>query len=184
MRNQLQLVHQRRLLEQLALLDGLTGIPNRRQFDQRFESEWKRCQRSNQTLSLMITDVDHFKKYNDSLGHAAGDVVLQEIAKILSNSVQRSVDLVARYGGEEFVVLLPDTDAQEAQQVARRILDGVRERALEHPESATAPYITISIGGVSFTPISMEPEARYFEIADAALYQAKASGRNQVVWAD
>ena len=114
-RNQLQLVHQRRLLEQLASLDGLTGIPNRRQFDATLLKEWHRCQRNQQPLSLIVADVDFFKKYNDALGHAAGDRVLQEVAATLRQAARRPGDLVARYGGEEFVLLLPETDATSAQ---------------------------------------------------------------------
>lgn len=183
-RNQLQIVHQRRLLEQLASLDGLTGIPNRRHFDQAFEREWARCQRSGHPISLIMADVDHFKNYNDTLGHAAGDRVLQDIATLLSTCIQRPADVVARYGGEEFVILLPETPAAEAQQIAQRILERLSTKNTPHPQSATAPHITLSLGGVSFTPCRNEPDSAVLEQADAALYQAKAQGRNRWVWAD
>lgn len=182
-RNQLQIVHQRRLLEQLASLDGLTGIPNRRQFDQAYKREWHRCQRSGSPLSLLVADVDHFKKYNDSLGHAAGDRVLQEIAAVLRDCVQRPGDLAARYGGEEFVVLLPETGREDASMVAGRILDTLRQRNLAHPASPTASHVSMSIGGICFTPTTLEPDDKPFTLADAALYQAKAGGRNRIVWA-
>lgn len=182
-RNQLQIVHQRRLLEQLASLDGLTGIPNRRQFDQAYEKEWQRCQRSVQPISLLVADVDHFKKYNDSLGHAAGDRVLQEVAALLRDQVKRPADLVARYGGEEFVILLPETEAEDARQVATRVMEALAQRAISHPESPTAPHITISMGGVTFYPQGVVPDRKMFELADAALYDAKEGGRNQVRWA-
>lgn len=179
-RNQLQIVHQSRLLEKLASLDGLTGIPNRRQFDQVYEREWRRCQRSQLPISLLVADVDHFKKFNDSLGHAAGDRVLQQVAAVFSASIGRSGDLVARYGGEEFVVLLPETNLEDARLVAQRILDGLAAKNIPHPESPTAEHVTLSIGGTCFTPHSMEPDSSIFEKADAALYQSKATGRNKI----
>ncbi len=111
-RNHLQAVHQRRLLEQLALLDSLTEIPNRRRFVQVFEAEWRRCQRNGAPLSLIVVDVDHFKLYNDSYGHAAGDVVLRDVARALRGTLHRASDFIARFGGEEFVILLPEIDAE------------------------------------------------------------------------
>lgn len=183
-RNQLQIVHQRRLLEQLAMLDGLTGIPNRRHFDQAYEQEWRRCYRDELNMGLLVADVDHFKRYNDSLGHAAGDRILQEIATLLRNCAMRPADLVARYGGEEFVVVLPDTSAEDVKVVGQRILDAMRERQIPHPDSATAPYVSMSVGGVSFVPQAIQPEQNIFEQADAALYQAKQQGRNRMVWVE
>lgn len=183
-RNQLQIVHQRRLLEQLAMLDGLTGIPNRRHFDQAYEQEWRRCYRNGLNMGLLVADVDHFKRYNDSLGHAAGDRVLQEIATLLRNCAMRPADLVARYGGEEFVVVLPDTCAEDIKIVGQRILDTMRERQLPHPDSSTGAHVSISVGGVSFKPQVAQPEQSIFEQADAALYEAKQQGRNRVVWVE
>lgn len=180
-RNQLQIVHQRRLLEQLAMLDGLTGIHNRRHFDQSYEQEWRRCYRGGHSMGLLVADVDHFKKYNDSLGHAAGDRVLQEIATLLRNCAKRPADLVARYGGEEFVVVLPEADEEDIRVVGERIMDAMKERHIPHPDSVTAPYVTVSVGGVSFIPRIEHPDQRIFELADAALYQAKQEGRNRKV---
>lgn len=181
-RNHLQLVHQRRLLEQLAALDGLTGIPNRRQFDTALEREWRRCRRNAQPLSLIIADVDFFKKYNDTLGHASGDRVLQEVAATLRQGVRRPADLVARYGGEEFVLLLPETCAANAQLLARNLLNLLQQKALPHPASDVGPHITLSMGGVTAIPAGDAPDPEFFQRADAALYAAKAQGRNRVCW--
>ena len=182
-RNHLQIVHQRRLLEQLAALDGLTGIHNRRRFDESYALEWRRCQRAGQPLSLVVADVDHFKAYNDTLGHAAGDRVLQEVAAVLRQCARRPGDLAARYGGEEFVLLLPETGAQEAQMLAEELRAKLEARGLTHPASPVGASVTLSIGGASTTPMQAEADPAFFPLADAALYQAKASGRNCVRWA-
>ena len=183
-RNQLQLVHQRRLLEQLASLDGLTGIPNRRQFDATLLKEWHRCQRNQQPLSLIVADVDFFKKYNDALGHAAGDRVLQEVAATLRQAARRPGDLVARYGGEEFVLLLPETDATSAQALAEGLQQLLQSKAFAHPNSSLGPCLTMSMGGNTTVPSTTALDPEFFALADAALYRAKHQGRNQVRWAN
>ena len=183
-RNQLQLVHQRRLLEQLASLDGLTGIPNRRQFDATLLKEWHRCQRNRQPLSLIVADVDFFKKYNDALGHAAGDRVLQEVAATLRQAARRPGDLVARYGGEEFVLLLPETNATGAQALAEGLQQLLHSKALPHPDSSLGPWLTMSMGGNTIVPSTTALDPEFFALADAALYRAKHQGRNQVRWAN
>lgn len=180
-RNHMQLVQQRDLLEKLAALDGLTGIPNRRRFDDTYAVEWNRCQRSGKPLSLIVADVDLFKKYNDTLGHAAGDRVLQEVANLLRQAVRRPSDLVARYGGEEFVILLPETDAKDAQQLAERLLQQLHEKALPHPAGIT-DYVTLSMGGATTTPLQTNVDTSFFKLADDALYEAKGSGRNRICW--
>lgn len=181
--NHLKIVHQRRLLESLASLDGLTGIPNRRSFDETYKRESSRCQREGTELSLLVLDVDQFKPYNDTLGHAAGDRVLQEVARILKTSVSRAADFVARYGGEEFVVLLPNTEKSNAQQVAEKIITNLQEAAIPHPKSSIASCITLSIGGVTFKP-SLDSDLNvFFKLADEALYSAKNQGRNRAIWA-
>lgn len=182
--NQLQLVHQRRLLEQLASLDGLTGIPNRRQFDATLLKEWHRCQRNQQPLSLIVADVDFFKKYNDALGHAAGDRVLQEVAATLRQAARRPGDLVARYGGEEFVLLLPETDATSAQALAEGLQQLLHSKAFAHPNSSLGPWLTMSMGGNTTVPSTTALDPEFFALADAALYRAKHQGRNQVRWAN
>lgn len=182
--NQLQLLHQRRLLEQLASLDGLTGIPNRRQFDATLLKEWHRCQRNQQPLSLIVADVDFFKKYNDALGHAAGDRVLQEVAATLRQAARRPGDLVARYGGEEFVLLLPETDATSAQALAEGLQQLLHSKAFAHPNSSLGPWLTMSMGGNTIVPSTTALDPEFFALADAALYRAKHQGRNQVRWAN
>ncbi|TXJ04900.1 MAG: diguanylate cyclase [Alicycliphilus sp.] len=182
-RNHLQIVHQRRLLEQIAALDGLTGIANRRRFDEALAQEWSRCQRSGLPLSLIVADVDQFKQYNDTLGHAAGDRVLQDVAAALRQAARRPGDLAARYGGEEFVLLLPETDAPQAQQLADELLQRMAARKLPHPAASAAPCVTLSLGGITTIPASSEVAPDFFERADAALYQAKAQGRNRWCWA-
>ncbi len=183
-RNQLQLLHQRRLLEQLASLDGLTGIPNRRQFDATLLKEWHRCQRNRQPLSLIVADVDFFKKYNDALGHAAGDRVLQEVAATLRQAARRPGDLVARYGGEEFVLLLPETNATGAQALAEGLQQLLHSKAFAHPNSSLGPWLTMSMGGNTIVPSPTALDPEFFALADAALYRAKHQGRNQVRWAN
>lgn len=183
-RNQLQLVHQQRLLKQLASLDGLTGIPNRRQFDATLLKKWHRCQRNQQPLSLIVADVDFFKKYNDALGHAAGDRVLQEVAATLRQAARRPGDLVARYGGEEFVLLLPETDATSAQALAEGLQQLLHSKALPHPDSSLGPWLTMSMGGNTIVPSTTALDPEFFALADAALYRAKHQGRNQVRWAN
>ena len=178
-RNQLQLVHQQRLLEQLASLDGLTGIPNRRQFDATLLKEWHRCQRNQQPLSLIVADVDFFKKYNDALGHAAGDRVLQEVAATLRQAARRPGDLVARYGGEEFVLLLPETNATGAQALAEGLHQLLHSKAFAHPNSSLGPWLTMSMGGNTIVPSTTALDPEFFALADAALYRAKYGGRNR-----
>lgn len=181
-RNHLQSEHHRRLLEKLAMIDSLTEIANRRRYDEALDNEWRRCLRDHSPLSLAIIDVDHFKAYNDRLGHAAGDVVLHQIAQALNHLVQRPGDLAARYGGEEFVLLLPGTDAGDAKQLAKKLRTMIEEMALPHPASPVSPVITVSIGGISQIPDQPQLDPRFFAEADSALYAAKGQGRNRVIW--
>lgn len=181
-RNHLQAVHQRRLLEQLALIDSLTEIPNRRRFAEVYEREWRRCMRSATPLSLIVVDVDHFKIFNDTYGHAAGDMVLKRVAKAIQIALNRPADFVARYGGEEFVVVLPDIDATRAQMVAEKIRAEVEHQKIPYPESSTSPWLTISLGGATQTPKQTEVDAKLFGDADRSLYDAKRDGRNRVCW--
>ena len=181
-RNHLQSVHQRRLLEQLAMIDSLTEIPNRRRYAEVYKLEWRRCLRNSKALSLIIVDVDHFKIYNDTYGHAAGDLVLKRVAKAIQSALKRPADFVARYGGEEFVVVLPEIDAEFAQQVAEAIRAAVQALVIAFPESATSPWVTVSLGGASWLPRHNEVDTELFGRADHCLYDAKRSGRNQVRW--
>jgi diguanylate cyclase (GGDEF)-like protein len=182
-RNHIQSVHQRRLLEQLALLDGLTEIPNHRRFSQVYEQEWRRCKRASSPLSLIVVDVDHFKRYNDSHGHSAGDIVLRQVAQTIKTSLKRSGDFVARYGGEEFVILLMDVDQDGAKALAEHVRREVEELHMPHEDSPVSPWVTISLGGVTQVPPEHQEAPGLFAIADAFLYEAKHQGRNRVVWA-
>lgn len=181
-RNHLQAVHQRRLLEQLALIDSLTEVPNRRRFAEVYEREWRRCMRNQRPLSLVILDVDLFKRYNDTHGHAAGDAALKRVASAIQGALKRPADFVARYGGEEFVVLLPDTSAANGQQLADTIRRAVQAECIPYPESDAGPWLTISLGGATLVPADVEVDARLFVAADQALYGAKGKGRNQAAW--
>lgn len=179
-RNHIDLKLKTDLLESHALLDGLTSIPNRRRFDQSLETEWKRAQRSGLPLSVIMFDIDHFKTYNDCLGHRAGDNCLTKVASLLADSVERPGDLVARYGGEEFVALLPETDEEGAARIAERCRAHVAEQQIPHPASVTADWVTVSVGVATLLPQSDHVAESLLEQADACLYQAKVEGRNRV----
>ncbi len=131
---------------------------------------------------MAIIDVDHFKNYNDHCGHAEGDLVLRRIAQVLADSIKRPGDLVARYGGEEFVVLLPDTHADAATCLGKEIVARIEALQIPHPCSPMSASITVSLGGVTQTPNGSEPDPRFFQQADSALYVAKADGRNRTEW--
>ena len=173
------------LLEEIALLDGLTGIPNRRNFDQALEREQGSALRRRQPLSVVMMDIDHFKGYNDHYGHGAGDACLKRVAAALGRSVERSTDMVARYGGEEFVALLPDTDAKGAKAVADRFGASVKALAITHEYSSAADVVTLSLGVATCDPAT-EPEAmeQLLKRADEALYRAKTLGRDRCVAAE
>lgn len=172
-------------LHQLAYIDGLTGVPNRRRFDETLETEWRRCQRSNKPLSVLMVDIDHFKAYNDHYGHLAGDECLQAVAAALHAAANRGQDLVARYGGEEFVCLFPECDAEGALHKAEVLLQAIRALQIPHAQSLVQPLVqpilTVSIGVATCIP-SLETSADHLLAhADANLYRAKQSGRNRVV---
>lgn len=179
-RNHLLLKRQTDLLRSLSFLDGLTGIANRRRFDDAMVREWRRCARSNLPLSLIILDVDHFKAYNDHYGHQAGDECLRMLAELLSDRAKRPSDLVARYGGEEFVCLLPETDGPGAVRVAEGFRTGVAECRIPHAQSSVIPYVTISLGVATVIPSADGSPEQLAEMADQLLYRAKRAGRNRV----
>ncbi|PGH53039.1 diguanylate cyclase response regulator [Azospirillum palustre] len=179
-RNHLLLKRQTDLLRSLSFLDGLTGIANRRRFDDAMVREWRRCARSNLPLSLIILDVDHFKAYNDHYGHQAGDECLRMLAELLSDRAKRPSDLVARYGGEEFVCLLPETDGPGAVRVAEGFRTGVAECRIPHAQSPVIPYVTISLGVATVIPSADGSPEQLAEMADQLLYRAKRAGRNRV----
>ncbi|WP_275666834.1 diguanylate cyclase [Vibrio tubiashii] len=167
-------------LELLSLRDSLTGIANRRAFDSRLKDEWKRCHRDQTHLGLILIDIDYFKKYNDSLGHNAGDACLKQVANILDRSVGRDSDLVARYGGEEFALLLPNTSLTDALTVANAIQTMIQHAKITHPDSPISSHITLSIGVGAEIPERELPFIQYVEQVDAALYLSKGKGRNQI----
>lgn len=175
--NQLQTANEE--LERISCIDGLTGINNRRSFDEYFSQEWRRALRTKSTISIMICDVDFFKLYNDHYGHLAGDDCLRVVAKTLASSIQRAGDMVARYGGEEFVVLLVNTSFRSAELVASRIHQNIEKLQLPHETSKCKPTLTISGGVASAIPENNYSEKTLLAAADKALYLAKQSGRNQ-----
>jgi diguanylate cyclase (GGDEF)-like protein len=170
-------------LELLATQDGLTGIANRRRFDELLQLEWGRAMRDSKVLTVMLLDVDYFKNYNDTYGHQAGDVCLKYIATAMANCIQRTVDVVARYGGEEFVVILPNATSSGAIVVAERIRTVIEQLDL-HELSGQGGKVTISIGVATVTPLHQGGFTKLIASADAALYQAKREGRNRVVAVD
>jgi len=163
----------------LASLDGLTGIANRRCFDERFASEWNRALRHRKPIALAMIDLDNFKQFNDYYGHLAGDRCLTTVAEALKRQVQRPEDLVARFGGEEFALLMPYTTAEGAQKVVERIRAAIHDLCIEHIGNSWN-QVTVSIGYSALTPTSNDGQSRLIQLADAALYQAKSSGRNRV----
>ncbi len=178
---QLALVNQE--LEQLATQDGLTQIANRRTFNRVLFQEWERLRREKQPLSLLLIDVDYFKRYNDHYGHQAGDDCLRQVAQMLQQAAQRSADLVARYGGEEFAVLLPQTNIQGAIEVAQNIQNLLHSLGIEHRYSPISPQVTVSIGLGTVVPRPTISTKQWVYQIDQALYAAKAQGRNSYVQA-
>ncbi|MGE3724522.1 MAG: diguanylate cyclase [Candidatus Sericytochromatia bacterium] len=167
-------------LARQAEQDGLTGIANRRVFDQQLAHEWRRSVRTQKPLSLIMCDIDFFKLYNDLFGHIQGDLCLIQVAQTLMQMARRSGDLVSRYGGEEFAVILPETDAAGAKEVAEHLAQAVRDLALPHPHNAHQGIVTLSLGVATLVPHRGVAETELLLAADQALYRAKEKGRNQV----
>ena len=180
-RNQLELKHSQDKLRNLSLTDGLTGIANRRRFDQYLELEWQRCTRNAHPLSVVMGDVDFFKAYNDAYGHGQGDECLRQVAEVFTQALRRPADLAARYGGEEFVCILPETDGEGARIVADQIMAGMALLELPHSHSAVARRVTVSVGvATAFPPAQERTSLGVVEEADQMLYLAKANGRNRI----
>ncbi len=183
-RTHLELKEARDLLEELASIDPLTGIANRRRFDGALDREWRRAFRSGSVLTLGIADVDHFKAFNDRYGHARGDECLRQVARAAAEACGRPSDLVARYGGEEFGLVLPDTDPAGARVLLGTVLTRVEDLALPHEGSSCADHVTLSVGAVSLVPGSADGAHAALERADRLLYEAKAGGRRRAVHRD
>jgi diguanylate cyclase (GGDEF)-like protein len=179
-RNHIELKCAREKLLGLSLTDGLTGIANRRKFDQQLEIEWQRAKRMGQELSVVMIDVDWFKKYNDYYGHQMGDDCLCRVANLLQVSLKRSSDFVARYGGEEFALILPMTEGKSALKIAQAICHNLLELALPHAMSEFG-FVTLSAGVSVELSTSIETIDQLLKQADKALYTAKSRGRNQAV---
>lgn len=171
-------------LERLSSQDGLTGISNRRIFDEFTQKEWSRAARDNSQLSLIMVDIDHFKTYNDNYGHQGGDDCLRKVAQQLASKVKRPTDLVARYGGEEFAVVMPGTDLEGAKSIANDLCEGISSMGLAHAYSSTADHVTISLGVACMTPSADAKAEDLIAKADGALYTAKESGRNRFIAAE
>jgi diguanylate cyclase (GGDEF)-like protein len=169
-------------LERQSMLDPLTGIPNRRYFSDAFDKEWKRAQRKNESIAVLMLDLDFFKGINDAHGHVYGDHCLVEIAKALGLELQRGVDVVARYGGEEFIVLLPDTDLEGAGAVAAGLQTAIQRLNIVNKASPFDEQLTVSIGIAVTRPSSAMARDELIACADRALYRAKREGRNRICW--
>lgn len=176
-----QLQNANEKLETLTLEDALTELHNRRYFEMQLEFEWKRESREKKILTLMVIDIDYFKLYNDTYGHAEGDVCLKSVAQVLQSSLHRSSDIIARIGGEEFVVMLPNIDVDGAMTLANQMQDKLHDAKLTHATSPLGDNVTVSIGIASVLPDENATALGLFKAADKALYKAKTKGRNQVV---
>lgn len=175
----LTLKHQSDLLRSLAYVDGLTGVSSRRHFDQYMERQLGHAFRKQESLAILLIDIDFFKQYNDHYGHLAGDDCLRQVARCLKQSCRRSADMVARYGGEEFILVLPDTDLAGLTHIATRIKQCLAQEAIQHTDSPTS-LLTASAGGAVCKPDTQPCHSEaMLALADSMLYQAKAAGRNQ-----
>lgn len=181
-RNHVSLLRKTQALEAMAFTDPLTKIANRRHYNEAFLEEWKRSMRSRNVMSLLVIDIDEFKRYNDHLGHGKGDDVLVQFGEILRYCCKRNADLPARVGGEEFVALLPDTDEQGATQIIEKIMQELKESAISHPYSRVSDLVTISCGIVTDYPVKGEVPESMFKRADRALYRAKNTGKNRYLF--
>lgn len=181
LKNHLELKRQRDLLSRMSMIDGLTGVANRRQFEKTIDQEWRRALRMECELSLIMADIDSFKGYNDYFGHTAGDDCLKRIATALQAGLPRITDLVARYGGEEFAMILPMTGCDGAEKVAEKLRLTVRDLAIANPASGVCEVVTLSLGVATLAPAPEEHSpSRLIVTADRMLYRAKEMGRDRV----
>jgi diguanylate cyclase (GGDEF)-like protein len=179
-RSQLTIKRQADAMRELSMTDGLTGVANRRNFNDTVDAEWRRCARAGLPLSVIMIDIDHFKLYNDHYGHQAGDACLQLVSAAMKRCATRPQDMLARYGGEEFILLLPHEGADGTEVVANRIWEEVRKLAIPHAASLSAPHVTISMGlATAQPPLEGNDPSPLIRIADNNLYRAKQTGRNR-----
>ncbi|MNF43473.1 Phytochrome-like protein cph2 [compost metagenome] len=178
--SQQQLLETNLVLQRLMNSDGLTGLSNRRHFDEYMDMEWRRALREQSELSLLMIDVDHFKSFNDSFGHVAGDDALRRVAEAIRAACSRSTDLAARYGGEEFAMVLPGTSAGGARLLAEKVRRSIEALAIPHDMPAPRSVLSASIGVATLTPKAGQACLVLVDMADQGLYQAKNNGRNQV----
>ena len=176
-----ELLRLKQELEELSFKDGLTGVANRRLFDSVLEAEWENARRMRLPLSMILLDIDYFKQYNDRYGHIRGDDCLKQVAKALSGAGARARDFFGRFGGEEFVLVLPETDAKAAQQIAERCRNLIFKLQIPHEASAVGQLLTISLGVGTLIPTRDDQPLAFIERVDQLLYRAKESGRNRAV---
>ncbi len=179
--SQQKLLEMNRVLKSLSHVDGLTGLSNRRYLDEFLETEWRRSARELVEFSVLMIDVDNFKKYNDNYGHLAGDEVLKQVAGAVRQCLRRPADLAARFGGEEFVVVLPGASMIGAQVIGERICRGVENLNVAHDAMGVGAKVTVSVGGASTMPVRGGQPTDLLAIADGALYQAKGDGKNRAI---
>ena len=178
--NHIQIINQMRTIERMSMVDQLTNLPNRRCFDDRMNMEWKKAIREKSQISILIIDIDKFKAVNDTYGHQHGDVVLQKVANILTESLKRPGDLASRWGGEEFIVLLPNTNTDAAVNIAEKIRINIENTEIPYKTNLTM-HVTASIGVNSQIPEQDSSTHIFISNADKVLYTAKDSGRNRVI---
>ncbi len=169
-------------MNEIANIDGLTQIPNRRRFDEHLGHQWKQMIRERSPISLILFDIDHFKQFNDTYGHLAGDHCLRQVAQALNSCVHRPSDLIARYGGEEFAAILPKTTVEGAIEVAQRVQTEIANLKILHEESSVSDYLTFSIGIASSIPTPEQSFSKLLDEADQYLYLAKQQGRDRIVF--
>ncbi len=169
-----------KVLGQLAERDGLTGLYNRRSFDEYMERIWRQSRREHEPLSVILVDIDHFKAFNDRYGHQAGDDALREVARVISLGAQRPLDFAARFGGEEFALILYGPASEYGRELPDQLREAVREVKIVHEDSPTDHYLTVSIGVAMVHPDAKRSLTGAIQMADEALYEAKEAGRNRV----
>jgi diguanylate cyclase (GGDEF)-like protein/PAS domain S-box-containing protein len=179
--NEQKLLRLQKELEDYSFKDSLTNVANRRMFDTVIAREWSHAQRQNQTISMILVDIDYFKEYNDHYGHLQGDECLKHVATTLGSAIKRPRDFLARFGGEEFVLILPDTDASTANMLAERCRDMICKEKIEHKKSKIGEWLTVSLGVATMTPSSIDESITLIDQVDKLLYQAKQNGRNCIV---